>query len=59
MQLFIIELIINCCNDNGIPILGICVGMQMMAEGSEEGQMDGLGWVKGLCCAKGLGRVKG
>jgi len=33
--------------DNGIPILGICVGMQMMAECSEEGQMDGLGWVKG------------
>jgi len=28
-------------------ILGICVGMQMMAECSEEGQMDGLGWVKG------------
>ena len=34
-------------NDNGIPILGICVGMQMIAECSEEGQMDGLGWVKG------------
>ena len=34
-------------NDNGIPILGICVGMQMMAESSEEGKMSGLGWVKG------------
>jgi imidazole glycerol-phosphate synthase subunit HisH len=34
-------------NDNDVPILGICVGMQMMAENSEEGQMDGLGWVKG------------
>lgn len=30
-----------------IPILGICVGMQILAEGSEEGIMDGLGWIKG------------
>ena len=30
-----------------IPVLGICVGMQMMGERSEEGQMDGLGWVQG------------
>lgn len=28
-----------------IPILGICLGMQIMTEGSEEGQMPGLGWV--------------
>jgi len=34
-------------NENGVPILGICVGMQMMMGRSEEGQMDGLGWVKG------------
>lgn len=27
------------------PVLGICVGMQMMAHGSEEGQRDGLGWL--------------
>ncbi len=26
------------------PALGICVGMQMMAGGSEEGQLTGLGW---------------
>jgi len=39
--------LIKLVNDNGIPILGICVGMQMIAECSEEGQMDGLGWVKG------------
>ena len=29
------------------PILGICVGMQIMAEASEEGTLDGLGWIKG------------
>ncbi len=28
----------------GRPILGICVGMQMMARGSAEGQLPGLGW---------------
>lgn len=26
------------------PVLGICVGMQMMARGSDEGQLPGLGW---------------
>lgn len=28
-----------------IPILGICVGMQMLAKNSEEGIMSGLGWI--------------
>lgn len=27
-----------------VPILGVCVGMQMMAESSEEGILQGLGW---------------
>ena len=27
------------------PILGICLGMQLMAKHSEEGDVDGLGWV--------------
>lgn len=29
------------------PILGICLGMQLMTEYSEEGQCEGLGWIKG------------
>jgi glutamine amidotransferase len=29
------------------PILGICVGMQMMAKRSDEGKLMGLGWVDG------------
>lgn len=29
------------------PVLGICVGMQMMANRSDEGQLDGLGWIDG------------
>ena len=28
-----------------IPILGICVGMQIMANSSEEGKLPGLGWI--------------
>ena len=28
-----------------VPVLGVCVGMQMMARQSEEGKMAGLGWI--------------
>ena len=30
-----------------IPILGICLGMQLMTRSSEEGKMKGLGWING------------
>ena len=30
-----------------VPILGICVGMQMLANRSDEGNEQGLGWVEG------------
>ena len=29
------------------PVLGVCVGMQLLLEGSEEGNQRGLGWIKG------------
>ena len=30
-----------------VPFLGICVGMQMLFESSQEGNLPGLGWLKG------------
>lgn len=30
-----------------VPVLGVCVGMQMMARVSEEGTRPGLGWIDG------------
>ncbi len=30
-----------------IPILGICLGMQLMCESSEEGKAQGLSWIEG------------
>lgn len=33
--------------ENGIPVIGVCVGMQMMANKSEEGRLSGLGWIPG------------
>ena len=32
---------------HAVPVVGICVGMQMLAEGSDEGHLPGLNWVPG------------
>lgn len=32
---------------NNVPVLGVCVGCQMLMESSEEGVESGLGWIKG------------
>ena len=32
---------------HGVPILGICIGMQLFMQSSEEGAKDGFGWIKG------------
>ena len=31
--------------EHRIPYLGICLGMQMLGKGSEEGKLNGLGWI--------------
>lgn len=37
------DLVLN----KNLPVLGICVGMQIMANSSEEGTRPGLGWIPG------------
>lgn len=32
---------------NKVPIIGICVGMQVLGDSSEEGKLPGLGYIKG------------
>jgi glutamine amidotransferase len=34
--------------EDRVPFLGICIGLQVLFEHSEEGDVDGLGWVPGL-----------
>lgn len=38
------EVLINKVHIQKTPILGICLGMQLMAKHSEEGNIDGFGW---------------
>jgi imidazole glycerol-phosphate synthase subunit HisH len=33
--------------DRKVPVLGVCVGMQMLGLSSEEGERPGLGWIQG------------
>jgi imidazole glycerol-phosphate synthase subunit HisH len=33
--------------EDKIPVMGICVGLQMFMRSSEEGNLPGLGWIKG------------
>lgn len=37
----------NLVQIQGVPVIGICVGMQMLAAGSDEGSLPGLNWVPG------------
>ena len=38
---------LNTARAHGTPILGICVGAQLLLEGSDEGPVEGLGWIPG------------
>ena len=43
MRQFLDEMVLH----RHVPVLGICVGMQMLARSSEEGVLPGLGWMDG------------
>ena len=44
----LLDVISHKVKDDGIPFLGICVGMQMLATHSfENGKFDGLNWIEG------------
>lgn len=34
--------------DERVPILGVCLGMQLLTHSSQEGQLAGLGWIPGV-----------
>ena len=42
------EVVLKRVQNDGVPILGICVGMQMLAGRSEEGELPGLNLVPGM-----------
>lgn len=39
------EILNECVLERKIPVLGICLGMQLITLGSEEGKLPGLGWI--------------
>src|SRR5207248_7380985 len=44
----LIEPLNRCVSEMGMPILGICLGMQLLAQsGDEDGPTAGLGWIAG------------
>jgi glutamine amidotransferase len=46
-NLGIVETLNELVVEKKIPILGVCVGMQILGESSEEGKIKGFGWIKG------------
>lgn len=47
-RLGVIEILNERVLQRKVPILGICLGMQVFTSGSEEGALPGLGWLRGF-----------
>lgn len=45
----LLGLLNECVLERHIPVLGICLGMQLLTRGSEEGALPGFGWVDAEC----------
>ena len=43
----LIDALAAAVHDDGLPFLGICIGLQVLFEHSEEGDVDCLGWIPG------------
>ena len=46
-ELGLIEVLNRKAREERVPVLGICLGMQLFVSGSEEGERPGLGWIDG------------
>jgi glutamine amidotransferase len=44
----LVDLLTRRALDERVPTIGICLGMQLLTRGSEEGTLPGLGWVPGF-----------
>lgn len=46
-EMGLIPLLNRRVREEGVPVLGICLGMQLLGRSSQEGQRKGLGWIEG------------
>lgn len=51
------EVLDDLVTNRGVPVLGVCVGMQILAQSSDEGQLSGLAWIDGR--VRGFGPSEG
>jgi glutamine amidotransferase len=47
LQSGLIEILKKQVLERRVPVLGVCVGLQLLTKGSEEGILGGLGWIEG------------